>query len=174
MPKKTKLDARDRGYIKNRLEGKGVGRSALDAGFADSRYGSTLERHPRIQTAIQKKMDEMGLSDEKILRILKKGLSAKTAPRYAKTEEGKEPQVLVPSIPDHQNRPRYLEIACKMKKFYAPEGSPTDNRVQYIQINVTPDRVKGLVDSGKISKKEAKELLTLEHEPIRDEAEDNS
>jgi len=163
------LKPREKRFIKYFVETGRVGESALRAGYSDPKYGTALKAQDKIQTAIVQMMEKIGLTDEAVLKSLKAGVKAKTPVRYAKLEPGQEePQVLVPSSPDHLNRPRYIDIYCKLRKHYAPEGTTQDNRVTMIQINMNSDRVKGLLDAGKISRKEAKELEELQHEPVRD------
>lgn len=162
-PKKP-LTPRERKYVKNRAKGKGVGKSALDAGYATKEYGSFLNSQEKIQTAIQKAMDVVGLTDEFLLERVKEGCEATIPAR-----KSKDGVVLVEEHPDHFNRPRYLDMSFKMKKHYLPEGAHEEKNITLIQINMTDTRLKGLLDSGMISRKEFKELKEQKQEVIKAE-----
>jgi len=168
LSKERALTAREKKFVKYFCESGKIGDAALRAGYNQGKYGTFLKGQERIQLAIEDKMKRIGLTDTMALRTLKQGIKAMTPPRYAKALPGQEPQILIPESPDHMNRPRYLDIYFKVTKRYAPEGTTTQNKVTMIQINLTEERVKGLLDSGAITDAEVEEIKELKHEPIRD------
>jgi len=118
----------------------------------------------KIQTAIQGAMEKAGLTDEFLAKKLKEGCEATTPARMSK--DGVE---LVAEHPDHFNIPRYLDMSFKAKKTYLPEGSHEEKNITLIQINLTDDRLKGLLDSGAISRRELKEIQKQKQEFIEAE-----
>jgi len=158
------LTPRERGYIKNRVKGKPIGKSALASGYAHEKYGSFLESQEKIQTGIQKALEKAKLTDDFLAKRLKEGCKATIPER--RTKDG---LVLVPKHPDHFNRPRYLDMAFKLKKGYLPEGAHEEKHLTVIQINLTDNRLKGLFESGMISKKEFEELSKERQEIVEAE-----
>ncbi len=151
------LTGQERKYIKHRLKGEKVGNAALRAGFSHPGYGSFLESQEKIQTPIKLALEKAGATDILAAKKIKEGMNAKTPEILYKGGEVKQK-----ASPDHFNRRGYLDIYMKATGNYAPEKLEVQKKVVHINVNI--NMAKGLLDSGKITKEEFKEL---EHEPIR-------
>jgi len=154
----TPLTTDEKKYVKKRAGGGRIGDSALRAGFAHPSYGSYLERQDKIQTAIKLALEKVGATDDLAARKIKEGMNAKTPEILYKGGEVKQK-----SSPDHFNRRGYIDIYMKSTGGYAPEKLEVQKKIVHINVNI--NMAKGLLDSGKITKGEFKQL---EHEPIRE------
>jgi len=143
------------------MGGERVGNSALRAGYSHPSYGSFLEGQEKIQTAIKLALEKVGATDELAARRIKQGMNAKLPEvRY------KDGTIKQGASPDHFNRRGYIDIYMKATGGYAPDKLEVQKKVVHINVNV--NMAKGLLDTGKITKEEFRELEELQHEPIRE------
>jgi len=140
---KKKLTPQQRKFVKNLVRTGKTCKSSELAGYHRT-YGSQLMAQPHIQTAIVLAMDKAGISDDKLAKKLKQGLNAYVPP---KAVGGKK-------YPDFYSRFKYLDMAIKIKGGYAPEKHQIESK--QIVLMITPEVIKGLKDTGKITEEEAK------------------
>lgn len=149
-----KLTKRNRKFVEAVARTGEIGKSAISSGYHRT-YGSQLMGMPKIQTALQKALEEKGVDDNKLALKLKQGLNAKTAP---KKEGGKQ-------YPDHYIRHKFLETAIKIKGGFAPEKHEIEHK--QIILNITAETIKGLKDAKAITEEEAE---VIEGELLEDES----
>ncbi len=153
---------REKKFVKAFLETHEIGRSAVLAGYADPTYGSKLMRNPRILTAIQEAMEKAGIHDEYLAKKLKEGLEATYPMKYSSRG-----RVIQEREPDYFTRAIYLDKAFRIRGDFAPEKQEvTEKRISIV---ITPELVKGLLDSEAISVEELKELASAEKRPQLEE-----
>lgn len=156
MPKPLQVEEPSRKhkkFIQNVAKGQNLTRAATNAGFMSPGYGSYLMRQPIIRDGLARVMEKAGATDENVANVLGEGLGA----IMVKKDGGKE-------YVDYETRRRYAELILKTKKDIDSVGSNVSNT--QINIVVTPELAKGLVDSGAVTIEEIEEL---QHEPIREE-----
>ena len=136
------------------LTGK-VHESALRAGYKQPNQGSILKRDPRIQTAIQKEMDKIGLTDKFLATRIKEGCDAEVPEKMSK--EGK---VLQQSYPDFYNRKDYIKMALQVKGDLKPDFP--GGRGDTINITLNLKAVDGLLDAEAITIDEYEEIKDAE------------
>jgi len=138
-------------FIKNLVDGVGIGESALRAGYSDSSVGSHLLQNPEVLTALQSAMVKAGIDDEYLTSKIKEGLDAMYPEKRFKGGG-----VMTPEAPDFFTRNLYLDKALKVRGDYAPEKRIEQKQV--LTINVNMDMARGLIDCGVIDAEEVKEL----------------
>lgn len=159
LRKDLPLNPQEKKFKKHIVQGEKVGNAALRAGYAHPGYGSFLMSQEKIQTAIKLALEKAGATDDLAAKRIKEGMSAKMPVMLYKDGKPK-----MKSTPDHFNRRGYIDMYMKATGGYAPEKHEVQKKVVIIQVNM--DMGKGLLDAGKITKKEFEEL---QHEPIRDD-----
>ena len=148
----TELNLKHKRYIKNRAQGKSKALSAQTAGFVSEKYGSYLEKQPIIRDALARELERVGATDDRVANVLGEGLDA----TLVKKDGGRE-------YVDYEVRRRYAELILKVKKDLEADGSNVSNT--QINIVLSPELVKGLVDSGAVTEAE---VIELQHEPIEE------
>lgn len=117
------LNVREAKAVQGLLEGKSAHQALKDAGYskatAEHQAASVLGK-PRVQSAMLKMMDEMGISESMLVQTLKRGLKAK---RSFITRYGDEIKTK-----DFSVRHKYLQTALELRgdlkrKDEADEGS---------------------------------------------------
>lgn len=106
-----------------------VSKSMLEAGYtpASAKNPKNLTQSQYFQQVMQK----AGVTDEKLVAVLKEGLSANKT-----IVMGKEEDSFVDIQPDHPTRHKFLETALKVRGIGKDvEGSTTTNYVQIINQN---------------------------------------
>ena len=145
---------REKKFVKAIVETSEVGKSAVRAGYSDVTYGSKLLKSPRVLNAIAEAMEKAGIHDEFLAVKLKEGLGATYPQKFS--SRGKMVQDV---SPDFFTRSIYLDKALKIKGAYAPEKREITEKK--IMIMITPEFVKGLVDSEAITDLEFEEIKQL-------------
>lgn len=161
-PKKP-LTTGHKAFCKYLIKTKKVKESSLRAGFNEN-YGSYLLSQPKIQNQIQLLMDKAGLSDQRIVELIKEGSEAMLPVR--KSKDGK---VLQEAHPDFYNRKDYIKMALQVKGHLKPDFQEGGGG-KTININLNINTAQGLFDAGAISEKEYIDLKEISHEPVREEA----
>lgn len=115
--KEMNLSIRERKMLKGIVNGLRPSEAARQAGYAESTIKAHLNQilgKPRVIEAINKILDDQGLSDEKLIEVLAKGIDA-TEFHYA-TLEGKITDTM--ESPDWRTRYKFLDTALKLKGIY--------------------------------------------------------
>jgi phage terminase small subunit len=107
--KEKALTLPQRRLIKGISAGLSVAEAARRAGYAESTiesriYSKEMFGNVRIQKAIKDILDEQGLSDERLVEVLKEGIGVVKVVSAGATE-----------IADHAVRHKFLETALKLK-----------------------------------------------------------
>lgn len=147
VKRKKVVNVRRKKFVKNLVDGLGVGQAALRAGYATRTEGSALLREPSVLTALQEAMSKAGIDDEYLSSKIKEGLEA-TYPEK-RTKDG---SILQDAAPDFFTRGQYLDKALKVRGDYAPERHI--DQKQILTINVNMDTIRGLKDCGVIDVEE--------------------
>ena len=147
LKKNTPLTVKQKKYVRRVAETGAIWKSATDVGFKQPGYGSQLMQNPKILTAIQVELDNMGATADVIARKIRKGFDAT---RVIK-DEGKK-------YPDFHAQHKFLDMALKIRGDYAPEKH--EIRQETLTLIVTPETIKGLEDAEAITKAEVKILTT--------------
>ncbi len=155
IPKITALSRQHRKFVEGLSEGMTQAHAAEYAGFSGS-YGKDLARVPEIKTLLLQKLEEKGLTEDKIAEKLAEGLDAMAPPR-------KDGGTL---YPDNFVRKQYLDLLCRIRGDYAPEKS--EHVEKKIQITLDLGMLKSLKDSGMLSPEDAN---ILEAEIVESEQE---
>lgn len=142
----VRVNRKHKQFMKNVLDGDNVGIAAKRAGFISDKYGHYLMKQPVILTALQRVMEQKGLTDEYIAKKIKQGLNA----YYVKKDGGKK-------YPDFHARDKFVDKVLKVRGDYAPEKHQIEEK--RITLVITPDFLKGLVDSKTISKDDVLEFV---------------
>lgn len=137
LQKKKPLTVRERKLIKGLCKGLSVAEAARQAGYANSTiegriYSKDMLGSVRIQRALKDMMDEMGISDEKLLNVIREGLEA-----HKVTTDGEK-------APDFSARHKYLETALELKGHRKTAEQPAQQDNNFTQINVNLDFVNSL------------------------------
>lgn len=150
--RKGPRNIREKKFIKNVALTQEIGRSAVLAGYSDPSYGTQLLKNPRIREAVIAAMEKAGVTESLLFSKLKEGLEAVYPKKY-----GARGQLVQDNEPDFFTRAIYLDKGLKVYGAYAPEKQEvTEKR---IIVMITPEFVKGLVDTGAVKQEEVKELL---------------
>jgi len=149
--RKPQTSIRRKKFVKNLVDGLGVGQSALRAGFAHASEGSALLREPSVLTALQTAMAKAGIDDEYLSSKIREGLEA-TYP----TKRSKDGNVLQAEAPDFFTRGLYLDKALKVRGDYSPERHIEEKRT--LTINVNMEMARGLIDCGAVTIEEIQRL----------------
>jgi hypothetical protein len=149
--RKPQTSIRRKKFVKNLVDGLGVGQSALRAGFAHASEGSALLREPSVLTALQTAMAKAGIDDEYLSSKIREGLEA-TYP----TKRSKDGNVLQAEAPDFFTRGLYLDKALKVRGDYSPERHIEEKRT--LTINVNMEMARGLIDCGAVTVEEIQRL----------------
>lgn len=156
LSKEKPLTKQQKKFVRNYVETGKVSESALRAGYVDQHYGSYLKAQPKVQSAIQKALDDAGLDDINLAKKLKEGTEA----WYVKKEGGEE-------YPDYHAQAKFTDMAIKIKGGYAPEKHEIEHK--QIVLNFDSNTVAGLLDAKAISPLEAKAVVKeLSREPLED------
>jgi hypothetical protein len=157
MAKKLKKDAplnrKQKKFVKKAIESDNITKSALAAGYQDPAYGSYLMKQPKIMSALQKALDDAGITDSMIADKLREQLEA----WYVKKDGGEK-------YPDFHARDKAIDKSIKIKGGYAPEKH--EIKQEKLVLIVTPETVKGLKDSRVLDKQNEKfiEAQVIEEE----------
>jgi len=150
--RKPQTNLRRKKFVKNLVDGLGVGQAALRAGYAHRTEGTALLREPKVLTALQAAMDKAGITDNYLSSKIKEGLEA-TYPEK-KSKDGAVMQAAGQA--DFFTRSIYVDKALKVRGDYSPERSVHENRT--LTINVNYELAKGLVDCGAVTIEEIQRL----------------
>jgi len=149
--RKPQTNLRRKKFVKNLVDGLGVGQAALRAGYASKTEGSALLREPSVLTALQTAMAKAGIDDEYLSSKIREGLEA-TYP----TKRSKDGNVLQAEAPDFFTRGLYLDKALKVRGDYSPERHIEEKRI--LTINVNMEMARGLIDCGAVTVEEIQRL----------------
>jgi len=151
LVRKQPPNVRRKKFVKNLVDGLGVGQAALRAGFAHASEGSALLREPSVLTALQTAMEKAGIDDEYLSSKIKDGLES-TYPQ----KRAKDGSVLQDAAPDFFTRGLYLDKALKVRGDYSPERHIEEKRT--LTINVNMEMAQGLIDCGAVTIEEIQRL----------------
>lgn len=132
-----KLGPRHHKLLALKASGQSTAEAARAVGVTED-YARHLMQQPLVQSALQQKMDEVGITDQKIAEKINEGLDALTPP---KKEGGRRYE-------DFFTRRLYLDMVLKLKGEYAPEKKEETKKI--IHLTITPEAVKGFMDAGVI------------------------
>jgi len=138
----TPLTMRQKKFVKKFIETGNQAKAASLAGYAQPGEGSYLTKQPKIQTSIQKALDDAGLTDVKVADLLKDGTKA----YYVKKDGGRK-------YPDFHARDKSVDKIIKIKGGYAPEKHEIMEKK--LVIILSPETRKGLIDARAITEEEA-------------------
>lgn len=136
------LNRKQHKFKKNILRGKNVQEAAELSGYGSS-YGYHLMEQPKMISALQLEFRKQGIEDEFIVQRIKQGMNAMVPEKY---KGG-------PKSPDHKTRFPYIRMVLNLRGDLKPEAQIVQNK--QINIVMSPDFVKGLIDSKKITPLEA-------------------
>ena len=151
LVRKQPPNVRRKKFVKNLVDGLGVGQAALRAGYAHVSEGSALLREPAVLTALQTAMVTAGIDDEYLSSKIKDGLES-TYPQ----KRAKDGSVLQDAAPDFFTRGLYLDKALKVRGDYSPERHIEEKRT--LTINVNMEMARGLIDCGAVTIEEIQRL----------------
>ena len=141
--KTTGLTKKQKVFADGVLAGKSQTQAAVDAGFRQpTNYGSALMSRDHIREYLFHKFEEVGIDNDLVAMKMKDGMDAMSPP---KKDGGKQYE-------DWFTRRLYLDMYFRLRGLYAPEK--TEHVEKRIVINMTPELVKGLLDSGAIDSQE--------------------
>jgi len=149
--RKPQTNVRRKKFVKNLVDGFGVGQSALRAGYSHRTEGTALLREPSVLTALQTAMAKAGIDDKYLSSKIREGLEA-TYP----TKLSKDGKVLQDQAPDFFTRGLYLDKALKVRGDYSPERHIEEKRT--LTINVNMEMARGLIDCGAVTIEEIQRL----------------
>jgi hypothetical protein len=152
LVRKQPPNVRRKKFIKNLVDGLGVGQSALRAGYASRVEGSVLLRDPTVLTALQAAMVKAGIDDTYLSSKIFDGLNA-TYPEK-KSKDGGILQAAGQA--DFFSRNLYLDKALKVRGDYSPERHIEEKRT--LTINVNMEMARGLIDCGAVTVEEIQRL----------------
>ena len=142
--KKTKLTQKQQGFADDLLKGKTVAKAAADNYNTTypSVMGRQLMKRDDVREYMMQRFDEVGITCDEVALKMKEGLDAMTPP---KKEGGTRYE-------DFFTRRLYLDMYFRLRGLYAPEK--TEHIEKRIVLNITPEMIKGLQDSGAIDEQE--------------------
>ncbi len=121
------LSVRERKLIKqipDIIAGKPMSAALQDAGFSETTAKKQQKRiigNSRFQAAIQKAFEKAGISDNKLIQVMKEGLQA-TKVISTMTKD-------FIKVPDHATRHKYLDTAYKLRGDYPAEKRHVDSNI---------------------------------------------
>jgi len=130
-------------FVRKVLEGETFGQAAIDAGYRDRGYGSSLMKEPAIRSLLTTEMEKAGINDTLIAKKLRDGLNAMTPP---KKEGGRQYE-------DQFVRKQFLDVIFKVRGDYAPERSESTEK--HIAIIMDGRMVDALRDSKVLEEQDA-------------------
>ncbi len=136
------LNRKQNKFKKHVLGGKTVREAAELTGYG-STYGYHLMEQPKMISALQIAIDKEGMDDHFLASRIKHGASAMIPAKFI---GGK-------NSPDHKTRFPYIKLILNLRGDLKPEAQIVQNK--QINIVMSPDFVKGLIDSKKITAIEA-------------------
>jgi hypothetical protein len=142
------LNRKQHKFKREILKGNSVREAAELSGYGGS-YGYHLMEQPKIISAIQVELDKQGIEDEFIVKRIKQGCNA----YLVKSGMGG-----VKKYPDFKARESYIKLVLNLRGDLKPDAQIVQNK--QINIVMSPDFVKGLVDSKKITAVEAEVIST--------------
>jgi len=131
--------------VKHIADGDSASKAGRMVGFS-SNYGAHLMKDERMQSLLLSELERVGVTDGYLAEKTREGLNAMAPPR-------KDGGI---QYPDYFVRKQYLDIALRVRGDYAPER--TEHTQKVINITLTPDFVKGLIDAKAITYDEAEIL----------------
>jgi len=150
--KLKEISPKHRQFAKKVIAGESAGDAAAMVGFSPQ-YGRELMCQDKIKSLLLREMEKAGISEGYLATKLREGLEATLAPK----KDGGEKH------PDYFVRGQYFDKAVRIRGDYAPEKVEHTRRV--INITVTPDFIRGLVDAKAIDESE---VNALEAEIVED------
>lgn len=145
MTEKKKIKGRKKQFADALLTGKAAtpSEAARVAKYKDV-YGAghRLMKTDDVRQYMMQKFEDIGITNDEIAFRMKDGLDAMTPP---KKEGGTRYE-------DFFTRRLYLDMYFRLRGLYAPEK--TEHIEKRIVINMTPELIKGLKDSGAIDQEE--------------------
>lgn len=145
----SKLSLKQRKFIKFYLESGNASESALKSGYKNRQRGFELVSKFVNSNLFQKLLEQNGLNDNELIKVLKEGLQATKVIGYLnqKTNGTQKVSDEFVEIPDHNCRHRYLETALKLKHLYPEKEEHTQqeavnkNKYDPIIVAIPPERV---------------------------------
>lgn len=134
----SKLNLKQRKFIKFYLESGNASAAALKAGYKYRQRGWELVSKLVNSGLFQELLEQNGLSDNKLIKVLKEGLQATKVIGYLnqKTNGTQKVSDEFVEIPDYHCRHKYLETALKLKYLFPEKGEhlqqETDMKINLI------------------------------------------
>jgi len=145
-----KLTERQSRFVDNYVDSGNGAEAARRAGYSEERAritASELVSKRNIQAAIAERMDEGGITEKRLLKVLDEGLSATKTHFNQKTDGDAEKEV----HDDYAVRHRYLDTALKLRDMFPAEKK----KLRHDFSNITPEdeqaareRVNRLLERG--------------------------
>ena len=155
---KRPITDKQKKFCKALLSGVESKNEAVRVAGYDSKHPGTiaqgLMKSETVRAYLSKAFEKVGITDDYTAQKMKEGMEAMTPP---KKDGGKRYE-------DYFVRKQYLDVYYRIKGAYAPEQSEHVEKVIVLQF--TPQFVKGLVDSGKVTEEE---VGVIEAEIIRED-----
>ena len=155
--KPKKITPRKKKFADKLLAGANQTQAAKAVGSSDAsaaQQGYKWANHDlSVRNYLLGEMEKVGITDPYVAQKMKDGLESLTKP----LKEGGE------RYEDGFVRKQYLDMYFRLTGMYAPEKS--EHTKKTIVLNMTPQFIEGLIDTGKIDKAEAE---VLEAEIIRE------
>jgi len=127
-----KLTERQSRFVDNYVDCGNASEAAREAGYSQKTAGEIGHENlkkPEIRGAIAERMDEAGITEKRLLKVLDKGLSA-TKPYFRQKGEGAEAEEKV--YDDYAVRHRYLDTALKLRDMFPAEKKKLRHDFGYI------------------------------------------
>ncbi|MCR4330254.1 MAG: terminase small subunit [Candidatus Roizmanbacteria bacterium] len=131
MTSKPKVSTRARKYVQNKVAGMSDYKAAVAAGYSKNTAVAAKQNieNPSVKKLIQDLMDEMGMSDDHLLTVLRDGLD--NANRIFGTGDN------FVEVADHSTRHKYLETALKLKDKFPSAKTDITSGGEPLQVIIT-------------------------------------
>ena len=117
----NKLTLKQSRFVDNYVVCGNASEAARKAGYSPKTAGEIGHENlkkPEIRGAIAERMDEVGITEKRLLQVLDEGLSA-TKSHFRQKTDGAEAEVKV--YDDYAVRHRYLDTALKLRDMFPAE-----------------------------------------------------
>jgi len=146
-----KLTERQSRFVDNYVDCGNGAEAARRAGYSENSAKEIASREltkANIQAAITERMDEAGITEKRLLKVLDKGLSA-TKPYFRQKGEGAEAEEK--TYDDYAVRHRYLDTALKLRNMFPAEKKNLKHDFRNISpedVQAARERVNKLLERG--------------------------
>ena len=156
-----KVNPKQQRFIKAVLEKETIAEAAKEVGYHPV-HASWLLKQEHIRKALLEEMDKQGITLSQLSKKIKEGLEAVLPRKYSP-----KGQLIQDNEPDYYVRSIYLDKALKILGAFAPNQ---EEKVQKtINITITPEVIKGLLDAEAITTAEILEVRNGREEDEKNE-----